>query len=742
VGKTRLALQAAAEMLPGFREGAWLVELAPVRDPDRVLDAFAAVFGVSARSGQSLRESLVEFLATKQLLLVVDNCEHVLEAAAELVDTLERLCGGVAVLATSREGIGLDGERMLLVPSLGIPERNAGLEEIAASDAVRLFVERATAKKADFVLNEHNAAAVAQVCRRLDGVPLAIELAAARVPAMSPAVLAGRLDQRFRLLTGGRRGAVERHQTLRAAIDWSYELCPEPERRLLSRLSVFQGGWTLEAAEAICPGEGVAPEDVFECLANLVARSLVVADSGEAGTTRYLVLETIRQYGEERLGEYGEIDTLRDRHAEYYTQFVREVFDEFFGPDQIEAGKRLSAEQENISAAINHAIDVGNVDLAMRLVCNTPPPGDQFGYAIWLPDDAVCELPGAGNHPLYPHALARAALRAAWVGDLDNAERRSAASSDAAVRLGDPERLAEALILGVRGRVALVLGAHTEAAAYAERVAEVHRSSGRLGWAAIFLAIAASEHVFAGGDTAEAVPLATDGLALARQSEMPTAMTLNLATLAAALSDQDPGRAKVLLAEANQLQAILQYENGGWIAHTAFVAARLGEWSTVLEVATAAIPFLHWDNDRAVLAGLINVVARALLPASAETAAVLQGIARRLATAVAPAIGAHSPSKLGDRSDPPAGAVGLVTRLRRETTSTLIDTLGQTRPQELRAHGEAMNDDTAVAYVLDAIARSHYGDHTVDDAADWRAYRPKVPPTRQASRGADRPSAR
>jgi predicted ATPase len=695
-----------------------LVELAPVRDPDRVLDAFAAVFGVSARSGQSLRESLAEFLATKQLLLVIDNCEHVLEAAADLVDTLERLCGGVAVLATSREGIGLEGERMLLVPSLGIPHRSAELQEIAASDAVRVFVERATAKKADFVLTEHNAAAVVQVCRRLDGVPLAIELAAARVPAMSPAVLAGRLDQRFRLLTGGRRGAVERHQTLRAAIDWSYELCSEPERRLLSRLSVFQGGCTLEAAEAICPGKSISPEDVFEYLANLVARSLVVADSGEAGITRYQLLETIRQYGEERLGEYGEIDALRDRHARYYTHFVREVFDEFFGPGQIEAGKRLSAEPENILAAMNHALDVGNVDLAMRLVCDMLVPVDQFGYAIWLPVDAVCELPGAVDHPLYPSALARAGMRAAWVGDFDTAERWSAAAFDAAGRLGDPERLAEALILGVRSRVALGLGAHTEAARLAERVAEVHRSSGRLGWAASLLHIAASEHVFAGGDAAAAVPLATDGLALARQSGTPLAIRGNLAALAAALSDQDPVRAKALLAEANQVRARLQYENGNTIAHTVFVAARLGEWPTVLDLATTAIPFLHWDNDRPLLAGLINVVAPALLPASVETAPVVQGFARRLAGAVAPPIGANGPGAPGDRYDPPAGAVGLVTRLRRETTSMLIEALGQARLRELREQGEAMNDDTAVAYALDAIARSHYRDNTVNVTTD------------------------
>jgi predicted ATPase len=316
VGKTRLALQVAAEVLPRFADGAWLVELAPVRDPDGVPDAVAAVFEVTPRSGQSLLQALVEFLRGKQLLLVVDNCEHLLEPAATLIETLERACPRVAVLATSREGLGIDGERMLAVPSLVSPRAGASPEAVAEAAAVRLFVDRAQAVKAEFSVTSDNAAAVAQVCRRLDGVPLAIELAAARVQAMNPAELARRLEQRFEVLAGGKRGAVERHQTLRAAIDWSYELLSGAQQRLLARLTVFAAGCTLEAAEAVCASGAVEAGAVWELVAALVARSLVVAED-QGAETRYRLLETIRQYGEERLEEHGETAELRHRHAEY-----------------------------------------------------------------------------------------------------------------------------------------------------------------------------------------------------------------------------------------------------------------------------------------------------------------------------------------------------------------------------------------------------------------------------------------
>jgi predicted ATPase len=241
---------------------------------------------------------LVEFLRGKQLLLVLDNCEHLLEGAAELAEALQRSCERLVILATSREGLGIEGERLVPVPPLGVPGADADLAAITQAEAVRLFAERAAAVKPDFAVTTANAPAVAAVVLRLDGIPLAIELAAARVAAMTPAELARRLERSFAVLAGGRRGAVAHHQTLRATIDWSFHLLAEPKQRLLCRLAVFAGGCTLEAVEAICGGKGIDPDTVFELLASLVARSLVVA--AEHGLeTRYRLLETIRQYCEE-----------------------------------------------------------------------------------------------------------------------------------------------------------------------------------------------------------------------------------------------------------------------------------------------------------------------------------------------------------------------------------------------------------------------------------------------------------
>jgi len=389
-------------VLPRFREGAWLVELAPVRDPDSVPAALAAVFGVSVRFGTTLAESLAEFLRTKQLLVVLDNCEHLLEPVAELVEFLEHNCAGLVVLATSREGLAVEGERILPVPSLPSPSPDAAPEAAAQADAVRLFVERARAVDPDFSLTPENTAAVIQICRRLDGVPLAIELAAARVVAMSPAELVEGLQRRFDTLAGGRRRAVQRHQTLRAAIDWSYDLLSEDERRLLVRLAVFSGGGTRAAAEAVCGAAPLAPGKVFGLLAALVAKSLVVAQR-DGPETRYRLLETIREYGEQRLAETGETELLRTTHAEYYCQLAHDLSGNLVGAGQVTAGRRLVAEQENLTAAVNHAIDTDNVDLALRLVRNSSHRG-MGGWRLILPVDAVLRLPGAADHPLYLRA--------------------------------------------------------------------------------------------------------------------------------------------------------------------------------------------------------------------------------------------------------------------------------------------------------------------------------------------------
>src|ERR1700758_3896686 len=264
VGKTRLAIQVAADLLPRYREGAWLVELAPVRGPTDVVEAVAAAFHLAGRGGPSLEDSLIEMLAPKQLLLVLDNCERVLESAARLVTRIERECPGVTVLATSREGLAIDGAQLIALPPMEVGEPGDDVGLLAHTDAVSLFVERARNIKADFGLSDSNVEAVVEICRRLDGVPLAIELAAARVIALNPAELLRRLDRRFKVRAGARRGAVGRHATLRAAIDWSYELLKPDEQRLLARLAVYSGGCTLEAIEAVCCDDPVDRETAVD----------------------------------------------------------------------------------------------------------------------------------------------------------------------------------------------------------------------------------------------------------------------------------------------------------------------------------------------------------------------------------------------------------------------------------------------------------------------------------------------
>ncbi len=716
IGKTRLALQVAAEMLPQFREGAWLVELAPVRDPDGVVGAFAGVFGITARAGQTLEASLIDFLRTKQLLLIIDNCEHLLGAVAEIVDAVERSCGGVVVLATSREGLGVDGERMLVVPSLGAPSGASDVDAVAASDAVQLFVERATAAKSDFELTEQNAPAVAQVCRRLDGMPLAIELAAARVPAMSPSTLLSRLDQRFRVLTGGRRGAVERHQTLRAAIDWSYELCTPEEQLLLARVTVFSGGCTLDAVEAVCSGGVIGTDAVFELLASLVARSLVIADDTEVGDTRYRLTETIRQYGEERLDEHGEVDELEARHAEYYCEFARRTTDDMLGPNQLDAARRLGAEQENMISAMNHAIDTDNVDLAFRIVHSMPGPQMQVGYEVRIPAAPALELTGASDHPSYTYGLAVAASQAASWGDRDGAEALRERALEAAHRLGDPDRVVESITHGTRSMLAYTAGATHDAGVYMERAAEISRATGRRVPLAIQLGGAAMFHAMT-GEADAALPLATEGLAIARELRMPTVIVQNLAALAAALTDLDPGRARALLRESNELRTSLGYEAWGELTQSVLISARLEDWPLTLAVAAPAIRHLHWVGNRPLLSSMFNVVAAAVVASEPDAAAVLQGAARRLVAVVsvrsdAAGGGSSGSGRPTGRSGGSGGSGGapdttdFVTQLRRATTGQLVELLGEPRFRELRSEGEAMEFDDAVAYALNVVERA------------------------------------
>jgi len=369
-GKTRLALQIAAEVLEDYPDGVWLVELAALSDPSLVAQTVASTWDLGEQAGRSIQEVLLQLLRSKHLLLVLDNCEHLVEACAKLVEEMLRAAPGLTILATSREVLQTEGETVWRVPSLDLPEQEDGLpplEALTQYEAVQLFIERAVAAQSRFAVTNDNAPAVAQICWRLEGIPLALELAAARVKMLPVEQIAQRLDDRFRLLTGGRRTALRRHQTLQAALDWSYELLPEEERELLRRLSVFAGGWTLEAARAVCGEEEMEDYELLERLTQLVDKSLVVAE--ESGTEqRYRLSETVRDYNRSRLAEFGEEETLRTRHRDYFLGWAEEAASHLQRPDQREWVERLEQEHENLRGALEWSrTEEGGAEAGLRL---------------------------------------------------------------------------------------------------------------------------------------------------------------------------------------------------------------------------------------------------------------------------------------------------------------------------------------------------------------------------------------
>ncbi|MCX2865609.1 tetratricopeptide repeat protein [Paucibacter sp. PLA-PC-4] len=352
-GKTRLAMQMAADLTGAYPDGIWLVEFAALADPALVPQAVAQVFGLQEQPGKHLTQTIAEHLASRHLLLVLDNAEHVLEACAQVSDVLLRASAKLRVLVTSRERLGIVGELIYPVPSLSAPgpEQQTTPEQIGAYESVRLFVERAQLQQPQFRVTAGNVAALALVCQRLDGIPLAIELAAARVRSMPVEEVSRRLDQRFDLLTGGSRTALPRHQTLRSLIDWSYALLSGAEQALLCRASIFAGGWTLEAAEQVCVGDGVDGKTLLDLLTSLADKSLILAKEHQ-GTTRYGLLETVRYYARDRLAERGEEATLTRRHYDYVLSLAEVADDKLVGEGQRLWLECLDAEHDNLRAAL------------------------------------------------------------------------------------------------------------------------------------------------------------------------------------------------------------------------------------------------------------------------------------------------------------------------------------------------------------------------------------------------------
>jgi predicted ATPase/class 3 adenylate cyclase len=685
VGKTRLALEVAPAVLPNHRDGAWLCELAGVRHPEAVPGAVVDVFRLDPRPGMTATDLVLNFLRAKELLLVLDNCEHVLKPAVRLVDAIVRECPGVRVLATSREGLNVAGERILVVASLELPEGSAELQTIAGGEAVRLFVERAGAVRAGFALDSTNASAVAQICQRLDGVPLAIELAAARIAMLTPPELARRLDQRFRILTGSERGAVERHQTLRAAIDWSYELLDDAERKLLDRLSVFAGGFTLQAAEAVASGDGIDADAVFDLLAALVARSLVEADT-EGAEARYRLLETIRQYAEERLETDGDAARVRDEHARYFAGFGEAAITGLASPAELDWWQRFSREIDNVRVALSWAIENRDLETTLRLIALDDARMVTFSpelSAVLRPAaEPALAIPGIADDPRYPTVLLCAAMHCYARGDLAGLARYCDDALAAEARLGvDPN----SSVWSTRIWVALTEGNVDEYVEYAERAVAICRRGDdpfRLAWA---LTGAAMAHSLKGGDMAVAIAEVDEALPLAQELAIPSLLGSTRASAAFVLADVQPERALVLMREA--LQAKEAHRIRGHPVHSILgdVAERLGDRRQALEFFAIGMQEQHWLGNGEMVGRMLRRIALRLVDDDPESAALI--------------IGAGTAFSHGWT---------LTTRVvedQRRGIDALNAALGADRCAQLMAQGAAMDEHDAVVAARAAATR-------------------------------------
>jgi predicted ATPase/DNA-binding SARP family transcriptional activator len=540
VGKTRLALEVAGRERERFRDGVWLCELAPLDDGAAVGHAMAAALRLQQRQGLDIESTVIEYLATRELLLIVDNCEHLLDPTAGLVDRIIKHCAQVTVLSTSREALGVEGEQIYAVPPL------------AAEEATALFADRARAGRPDFDLEREPVGAVAEICRQLDGLPLAIELAAARMRVMSSLDVARRLDT-LRLLSGGSRGALPRQQSVTATIDWSYRLLAEPERSLFARLSVFAGGFDLDAAHGACGEDGAHQHDTLDLLTGLVDKSMVTMRS-DGGETRYGVLETLRAYGRERLCDNGVDGIYARRHAAYFAELAERAAAGMHGPDEQAWVERMLPDYDNLRAAFEHAIGDQDLDVALRLVTSLSEFVHlRIGFEASGWAERTLEVVDP-EHPLFAAAVGFAA-RGAWNRG-DQAKARKLASL-AHGRLPGRGNGRVAYPGDVLADVALYEGDSAAALAHYEgEMARARRDDDpiRLVWTLFYVAIcqAALRTPEAGLAAAEEALQVADGTA------NPTARSMGRYAVGLVLKKSDPDRALALFDEAAELAASVQ----------------------------------------------------------------------------------------------------------------------------------------------------------------------------------------
>ena len=703
VGKTRLAVQLAADVVDRFPDGTWLVALVSVRDPALVPSTVSSALGVPERPPRKLIEVLCDAIGSRHLLVVLDNCEHLLDATARLVDALIDVCPGLRVVTTSREALGVEGEQSWPTPSLALPETDApgSLEAVADADAVALFVGCARAVWPDFELSVSNASTVAALCRRLDGIPLAIELAAARVSALGPQDILERIDQRFLLLTGGSRTALERHQTLQAAVDWSYDLLDDRERRLFDRLSVFTGGFTLDAACAVAADKGATEVEVLNLLGDLVAKSMVIADRSGA-SVRYRLLETLRQYGRERLAGDGDVGATRDRHAHYYLELEEALIDRFFSRDQVAIQEERIAETENRRAAFDWWVERGEARLALRLavVLRGPTtwgtPGEtlrRFEVALEL----AATLPASER--VVP--LAAAAWTAVTAGEFTRATELAEESIACAQQAGvAPDTFA----FNALGLAAFWRGDQAHAVEAMERSVEIARvADDGSGQRATQLGAMLQQTCFVlsqSGETDRAIAVGEEALVVARRVGGPFLLSQALFQLGLACRSTDLERVARLLDESLALPSLPGPSAAGTVwTHVAIGQLRsaLGDNAAALGEFSATVEASRQSGDRFVLPTALQGMARAC-----RQLGQFHDAARLLAAA----------DGLADQLGSTGGPADLAARTR--AAARLRELLGDERFDTEWKIGRALSFNDAIALALevsgrtgDAVVHSH-----------------------------------
>jgi predicted ATPase/class 3 adenylate cyclase len=694
-GKTRLALQAAADLLEDFPDGTYFVPLATLTEVELFLSAIAETLGVRETGEQSLGETLKDYLSERRLLLLLDNFEQVL-AAAPAVTELLAVAPGLKVLATSRAPLGLYGEHEYPVPPLTLPDLRhpPPLERLTQYEAVGLFLERAQAVKPDFAITNVSAPAVAEICVRLDGLPLAIELAAARIKMLPPKAMLQRLTSRLKLLTGGARDLPERQRTLRGAIEWSHALLDEGDQVLFARLAVFSGGRTLEAIEAVCDAAGDLPVDTFEGISSLLDKSLLRQEEGPNEEPRFVMLETIHEFAREKLGESAEAEEIKRVHAEYFLTLAEEAYPELKGPDQFEWLERLEAEHDNMRAALSWASERKEVEVALRLGGALSWFWSVRGYQSegrrWL--EEALAMDGRGSPESRAMALAGAGVLAEEQGDLDRAKEACQEGLELLANEAREASEAKLNLLECLGWVACLREEYGQATELFEESLALSREMSDTWWLANSLSNLASVSGFR-GDSERATELYEQSMDLFREQRDKQHLAYCLNNLAMVVCSQgqgDLGRAAQLTEESVALQRELGTRGGvsmglynlGWMA---LLQDDLGRAAGLFRESLS----LSWDSglNPLVQGGLEGFACVAGARGEAERAARLWGAAQTL----------HETKGILRDPDFLAEADARISAVRSG--------MGEEAWEEAWRKGRAMTLEEAVSYALEEEAR-------------------------------------